>query len=330
MYLGRYADAKADLTSAEQTMTNNNALKSGVQLNLNGAIVAFLEGALDKAKQKIAESPSVSHLGLKNVLYAMVALKRSNNGIDKSELKNVANSLDQFIKRQSNWRLEAVVLKSYILYLLGDTSEFERFSYHLIELDPDMTNLHWQDPWIAYELVSSEVYTQWCPKLTKVMPDSARRSMIEAYCWLKQNRQQEAQRAADLALAKAPKDPLINAWFAVIYRDSGFEGKAGEHFSKADQYNEGMKEKEKLVLPWTLQARWLEEGRDFQAASVLWNKVISRDAESVAALTGRARYMFETGNLNEASEFASKATSNSSEYTPLLKLTYDIEGKKKL
>jgi tetratricopeptide (TPR) repeat protein len=330
MYLGRYAEAKVELTTAGQTMTNNNSLKSDVQLNLNSSIVAFLEGALDKAKQKIADTPSANHLGLKNVLYAMIALKRANASADKSELKSASNSLDQFIRRQSNWRLEAAILKSYILHLLGESAEFERYSYHLIELDPDMTNLHWQDPWIAHELVSNEVYTQWCLKLVQVMPDSARRSMVESYCWLKQNRQQEAQRAADLALAKAPKDALINAWFAVVYRDSGFEGKAGEHFAKADQYNEGLNEKEKLVLPWALQGRWLEEGRDFQAASVLWNKVVSRDTESLSAITGRARYMFETGNINEANEFAKKATSLSSDYKPLLKLTYDIEGKQKL
>lgn len=330
LYLRRFSDARRELKASQMIATTNPSIRGGDQIVTNMAIADFFEGKFAEVRAQLGQFEGQQGSGVKNVLLAISDMKRFLAGGPKELMRSASQGLGQFIRRAQNWKVEALILQAYAASMLEDKVGVEKSVDQLLESDPDLTALHWQDPWVAHELIKTEVFSEWCPKLVQRMNDSAQKNMLDGYCNLKAGREQAAQRAAEQALVKSPKDPLINAWYGIIYRDSGFEGKAGEHFAKADQYNEGLDENEKFTLPWVLQARWLEVGQDYQAASQLWNKVISRDADSLPALSGRARFMFETGNIKEAQEIAGRAKLLSPDYRPLLEITYDIEGKQKL
>jgi Tfp pilus assembly protein PilF len=234
-----------------------------------------------------------------------------------TELAPVGRSIRDFQARQWDYHGEVGFYGLYFDFLRGDRNMDEKIEKYL-DTDPRLTQDHRHNVFIYKGRASWKVMGRFCEQMVggEKLSDNPRMAAFAASCLAREGKWDGARKAIEKAVHQSPKDPLIQAWYSYILRESGDPDQASVMLARATDSNR----KGEYKLPTLLQARFSQAAEDVENAKHSWQRLYERDQNHLPALAGLAWAQMKVRSFGEASKIIDKGLRISPDYIPLLEL----------
>lgn len=255
----------------------------------NLGVVAFLEGDFLTAKNNFesALAVEVEDRSTRGEVYLMRAASEIylwDSLKNEKYLKDAEAGLNALISEYSDYRQEALLLKSFIHFSQNRKPQALTFIEQMLDTDPLLTSEHSKDPYVDRSPIGWTQLLPWCQAIRDAWPDEKLIRTFFAICLIQtKGRDIEAQTEIGVAVSQSPKDPVTHAAFAYITWIMGEESKAEMLATKAVDLNSSLK-----TLPHIVKARICEKSQNYECAVEQWQAVRALDSSSVSALGGLA------------------------------------------
>lgn len=318
----------ADLTDGQLDAADENfnrALKLDgefVPAIVNKAAVALQKGSYAEAKRLSERALKLSPAqGEAILMLAEAQLYLSKNGSNAADLAHVSKMLRDFRQRYWDFAGEVGFYALYFDYLRKDARLDDKVQAYL-DTDPRLTVDHRHNLFIFRGRAQWKVLARLCEQMTERMGNDPRASAFLASCFAREARWDSARRAIEKAVHQSPKDPLIQAWYSYVLRESGDADQASVVLGSATQANR----RGEYLLPTLLQARFCQQAGLVECARDNWQRVFERDLEYLPAIAGLAWVNAEIKSRGEAQKLVAKGLKTAPEYIPLLELRQRAES----
>jgi Flp pilus assembly protein TadD len=296
----------------------------------NLGVVSFFEGDFLSAKNHFesALGVEVENRTSRGEVYLMRAAAEIylwDNLKDDKYLKDAEAGLNSYIAEHSDYRQEALLLKSFILFATKQKEATRAMIEQMVGTDPKLTEEHSKDPYVDRSPIHWVQLLPWCEAIQKAWTGDSMVRTMHAICLVhNQGKDIEAQTEIGVAVSQNPKDPIVHAIFAYITAALGETSKAELLATKAIDLNATQLK----ALPNIVKARICEVLENFDCAVENWQAVRTLDKTSVSALGGLA---FSYLKLKKFSLFESayhEGSKYSQYYKPLLRARAlaEVEG----
>ncbi|NJM09998.1 MAG: hypothetical protein HC883_03675 [Bdellovibrionaceae bacterium] len=118
--------------------------------------------------------------------------------------------------------------------------------------------------------------------MAEKLGDGPRVATFLASCQARDARWDNARRSIERAVNQSPRDPLIQAWYSYVFKESGDPEQASVILGRATEYNR----RGEFVLPALLQARFCQSNGDVDCARDSWQQIYERDLDYLPAVAG--------------------------------------------
>jgi tetratricopeptide (TPR) repeat protein len=235
-------------------------------------------------------------------------------------LGKISAPIQEYFKAHEDFRQEEFILQAYSDVLAHNSDATLRDVRAALNADPYLTDefvhpvLYDLKPlsWTSLALIVDDI--------AKASPDTlSETKALQALAMVKIGRKDEALRYASDALKLKRTDSLLQAIQSYVLRVSGHDEEAMGALHLA-------LDKSPAPLAEVLNARVCMQNKDSACAMEQWRKILKRDPQSVAALTGLADLNLQSGEKAHAQDFMSHAKDISPVYAPLLNLADSMTG----
>ncbi len=244
------------------------------------------------------------------------------NSKSKNLLESLLRSkvvLESSVKNSQNYHQEALAYRLHIGIETKETTTLEAIAIQFLNNDPQLTDDHIQDPYIARERV------QW-DHIVKYLKSSIGSNSKNPYllaalglATFKGRNKTEGKKIIEDVHSRVPDDTLIRIVLSYVQLQTGLreEGLVGLSTTKNELG---------YSLPLILQARYCREKKDFSCTEENWNKMLAQNEKSIVALAGKAWLEIDKGRLQEARPYISKGFALDPDYIPLLQAEEYLKG----
>ena len=238
-----------------------------------------------------------------------------------AELAQVSRSIREFQGRQWDYYGEVGFYGLYFDYLRNERGLDDRIEKYL-DTDPRLTNDHRHNVFIYKGRASWKIMGRLCEQMVEKLGDNPRIATFQASCYAREGRWDSARKSIEKAVSQSPKDPLIQAWYSYVLKESGDADQASVIIARATDLNR----KGEYLLPTLMQARFSQANEDVETARKLWQRLYEKDQSYLPALAGLAWSHVKTRAFIEATKVIDKGLRISPDYIPLLELRQKGEG----
>lgn len=249
---------------------------------------------------------------------AQLFLYRQNS--NAAELAHVNKLLKDFTVRQWDYAAEVGFYSLYFDFLRGEKSFDEKLQNYL-DRDPQLTQDHRHNVFIYRGRTQWKILSRYCEQIGEKMGESPRVSTLLASCHANETRWDSARRDIEKAVHQSPKDPLIQAWYSYVLKESGDLEQASVVLGRSTESNRSGY----FVLPVILQGRFCQNNGDTACARESWQRIYEHYQEYLPAVAGLAVANAQAKNYNEAIRLVDKGLRISPDYSPLLILRQRAE-----
>jgi tetratricopeptide (TPR) repeat protein len=289
---------------------------------VNLATLNVLKGNYESAKQFAQRALQLNPAqgdALMVLAEAQLYLFKTNK--DQNALATVARMARDFRARNWDFRAELGFYEMYFDFLRGDRAMEERLRNYL-DTDPRLTEDHVHNVFIYRGRSSWKVLARLCEQMADQLGDSPRVSAFLSSCHVREARWDAARRWIEKSVHQAPKDPLFQAWYSVVLKESGDGDQASVVLGRATELNR----RGEYMLPQLLQARFCQQAGETNCAREAWLKLHELNREDLPSLAGLAWVGLQNKNKDEFTKYFKAAWKVSSDYIPLLELRSQSEA----
>lgn len=258
---------------------------------------------------------------LLTLVEAQLFLYKSNSNLN--ELNQIDRKVREFIAHPGDFFGELGFYDLYIDYLNRDRSLNDRIQSYL-DKDPRLTQDHRHNVFIYRGRAPSKIMARFCEQMTEQLGEDPRVSALKAGCNVTEQRWDLARKAIEKAVQQAPKDPLIQAWYSLVLKESGDPEQASVILGRATEFNR----RNEFGLPTLLQARFCQQQNDVDCARQNYQRLYERDLEYLPAIAGQAWVHAQQKSFSEAIKNIDHGLKLSPYYIPLLTLRQRAEAEK--
>jgi len=255
------------------------------------------------------------------LLWAEVQLYLFKSDKDLAGLNEVSRKIKEFVGQ--NWDFQSE-LGFYALYfdVLRKDRDFEENLQRYLDNDPSLTEDHRHNVFIYKGRAQWKVLARLCEQLGELASEAPRISTLIASCSAHEGRWDSARRHIEKAVHSAPKDPLIQAWYSYILRESGDGDQASVVLGRAKEADR----RGEYVLPTLLQARFCYSVGLLDCARDNWQRIYEHNLDYLPAIAGLAIVQSRNRAPSEAVKLINKGLRRSPDYIPLLELRQRAES----
>lgn len=291
---------------------------------INMSALALQKGDYRRSKNLASRTLTLSPFqGEAMLILAESQLYLSKASGTLAELVPVGRGIRDFQARQWDYNGEVGFYGLYFDFLRREKGLEEKIEKYL-DTDPRLTQDHRHGVFIYRGRASWKVMGRFCEQMIEKNIDNPRMSAFQASCLAREGKWDASRKAIEKAVHQSPKDPLIQAWYSYILRESGDGDQASVILARATDSNR----KGEYKLPTLLQARFSQANDDVENAKQSWQRLYERDPNHLPALAGLAWVNVKMRSNNEASKIIEKGLKISPDYIPLLELRQkgEVEG----
>ncbi|MGE0525760.1 MAG: tetratricopeptide repeat protein [Bdellovibrionales bacterium] len=283
---------------------------------VNMAVLHLKRGDFENAKKQALRALKISPLQGE----AMVALaeaqvqlhQKKSNGAD---LNQVSRMSKDFLQRHWDYAAEVGLYSLYLDLLREDRSLHESIQ-HYLDRDPTLTSGHRHNVFIYKDHTDWGALARICEKVGGQLREGPRVAALLSSCYAHEGRWDAARQQIEKAVNQTPKDPLVQAWYSFIMRESGDPEQASVILGRATEFNR----RGEYSLPALLQARFCQVAGDVSCARSSWQNIYERNPENLPALAGLAWVNVQAKSFSEAVKLIDRGLRISPDFIPLLEL----------
>jgi tetratricopeptide (TPR) repeat protein len=291
---------------------------------LNVAALSLQKGDYRRSKNLASRTLALSPFqGEAMLLLAEAQLYLSKGSGSLVELAPISRTIRDFQERQWDYHGEVGFYGLYFDFLRREKGLEEKIERYL-DTDPRLTQDHRHNVFIYKGRTSWKVMGRFCEQMVDKLQGDPRVAALHASCLAREGKWDAARKAIEMAVHQSPKDPLIQAWYAYVLRESGDADQSSVILARATDSNR----KGDYRLPTLLQARFSQANDDVENAKQSWQKLYERDMNYLPSVAGLAWVNTKTKSFGEASKLIDKGLRISPDYIPLLELRQkgELEG----
>jgi len=310
------------LDSAQENFQKALSFDAGyVPALVNMSSVFLQKGDYGRAKSMAAKALQASPLqgeALLSLVEAQLYLFKVNNNL--ADLNQVGKMVKDFNRKNWDFKSELGFYSLYFDFLKNERNFDERLRAYL-DRDPQLTSDHRHNVFIYRGRSQWKVLSRFCEQMAEKIGESARVGAFLASCYAREGRWDNSRRQIERAVNQLPRDPLIQAWYSYIFKESGDPEQASVILGRANDYNR----RGEYVLPALLQARFCQSNGDVECARESWHKIYEHDMDYLPAVAGLAWVHGQKKSYVEALKLVDKGLNISPDYIPLLELRQRAE-----
>lgn len=239
---------------------------------------------------------------------------------DVNQLTQIGQRIKEFRTRNWDFASELGFYQLYYDFIRRDPS-FAASMQAYLDTDPTLTQNHRHSLFIYKGRAQWKVLARLCEQMADQMGDRVNVANFLASCYSHEGRWDAARRSVEKAVHQAPKDPLTQAWYSYVLRESGDVDQASVVLGRATEMNR----RGEFKLPTLLQARFCQQAGLFDCARENWQKLYERDLDFLPAVSGLAWVHAEAKSRAESLKLINKGLRLSHDFIPLLELRQRAE-----
>lgn len=315
LHMDNYAGAKAEA-------------QKGLELNPSSGFLRVIQGVVSINESKSKEAANEYKAALeRNIVHQIVGLLlaeaeylSARDNLSADGYKNALEVLDSLIALNSAYTQEALALKLHVLIESKQVSDLERVATELLDVDPRLTEDHYEDPRLPTDRVGWEQLGRYLKRSLADVPSTPRLSAVLGYAMFRGREKLEGKKVIEDALAKSPDDKLIRAVLSYVQFLVGREEEALAGLTLAGESKD-------IKLPIILKGRNCRERKDYECSEEKWKELLEKDQKSLPAFGGLAWTYIDKDQAKEAERIVDKGLGLSPTYTPLLKARAALKKK---
>ena len=310
------------LDSAQTEFGKALALDSAyVPALVNVSAVQLQKGDYAPARTTALKALSISPLQGEALLsLAEATLYLNKVSAAGADVATTTKRLKDFDREQWDYSAEIGLYALYFDVMKGERGLEDKLQAYL-DRDPQLTADHRHNVFIYKGRAQWKVLARFCEQIAEKLGDGARVATLLAKCHAHEARWDASRRDIERAVHQSPKDPLIQAWYSYVLRESGDPEQASVILGRANEFNrQGL-----YRLPALLQARFCQKNGDVPCARENYQRIYENDLEHLPALAGLAWVYAQNKTNSEAVKLIDKGLRISPDYIPLLELRQQAE-----
>ena len=274
--------------------------------------------ARETALRALRLSPAQGEAVLTLSEAALFAYRREPSSVD---LAAVSRQIKTYRNRQWDYAGEVGFYDLYFDHLRREPQMSEKLADYL-DRDPQLTIDHRHNVFVYRGRAQWNIIARLCEQMSEQLSSVPRAAVLLGSCYAREARWDPARVAIERGVHQAPKDPLTQAWYSLVLRESGDPDQASVILGRATEFNR----RGEFMLPSLLQARFSQKVELTDSARSWWQKMYERDLEYLPALGGLATLFWKAGSRTEALPYVQKGLKISPDYIPLLELKQKAEA----
>ncbi len=304
----KYIDEAIKLESGNGLAYANLGIVNLFEAKYPEAEKAFLD-ALDRQ----INDPSIG-IQLAEASYLNSKTTGSPEGILRAKVL-----LDTNIKNSQLYLQEALAYRLHISAETKDSSSLETTAIQFLNTDPQLTDDHIKDPFLARERVEWDHITKY---LKTSITESFKSSHVLTALGLamfKSREKLDGKKIIEDSQSKSPDDKLIRSVLSYAQMQVGRDEEGSAGLTIALEGNQ-------FSLPTLLKARHCRDKKDYLCAEENWKKLLAQDDRSVVAIAGLAWTQIDKGKSSEAKELVTKGLLLDKDYIPMIRADEYLKG----
>ncbi len=237
-----------------------------------------------------------------------------------AELNHVNKMIKEFTSRQWDYAAELGFYNLYFDFLRQDKALDEKIQSYL-DRDPRLTADHRHNVFIYRGRTQWKILARLCEQMVEKLDGRPRTANFLTACYSQEARWDNARRNVEKAVNQSPRDPLVQAWYSLVLKESGDPDQASVVLGRANEYNR----RGEFVLPALLQARFCQMNKDVECARESWQKIYEHNLEALPAVAGMAWVYARNKTYAESVKLIDKGLRISPDYIPLLEMRQQAE-----
>jgi tetratricopeptide (TPR) repeat protein len=273
------------LDSAQENFNKALAIDNNhVPALVNMSALHLQKGDYVRAKSFALKALQISPFqgeALLSLAEAQLYLYKVNS--NAADLEAVNKRLKEFYQRHYDFSTEVGFYSLYYDFLKNDRGLEDKIQAYL-DRDPELTENHRHNVFIYKGRTQWKVIARFCEQIGDKLGDGARIVTFLASCHAHEGRWDTARRDIERAVHQSPKDPLIQAWYSYVLKQSSDPEQASVILGRANEYNRHGQH----VLPLLLQARFCQNNNDVECARENWQRIYEYDLDYLPGISGLA------------------------------------------
>jgi Tfp pilus assembly protein PilF len=261
-----------------------------------------------------------SHDGAEVLMLAEAAVHQFELSKDKPITDENVGYIDDYINKNLDYKLEAMVGRMYLEMLRGNkTKIYERID-QILDSDFNLTENHRHTLFIHRDRIGWNLISQWGLSATQDLDPNSHVVAFEALCLQKAGEISDAQRKIEDALIQTPKDPVVLAVDAYIMLELNSVDRAQVALEKSMDLNKDGK----LIQPLRQAAAICHMQADRECEKKSYLKILEKEPDSLMALAGLARINLQEHNEVDAKKYLVQGLHVSDHYRPFYSINKAI------
>lgn len=236
----------------------------------------------------------------------------------KSTDQAIKSELQQQLVTTAPLRKELALMLSYLHYLDQDEAALTQTMQTLIDIPLGESKDFARDLRIDGRIADWDYLEKYCAEIYANSSGSSLTKAFRSICLLEQNRDAEAQKIIDEALAENPRDPYVKM------TQAHFLMKKSRHEEAATVLK--VPALESFTSVQLLQGRNCLKSNDDTCAESQFRLAYRQNSEDVSRLAELAAWMIKKGNVKEGGELIRAGLQEHPNYKPLIALRDKLEN----
>tara|TARA_B100000749_G_C18450166_1_gene476209 strand:- start:43472 stop:45202 length:1731 start_codon:yes stop_codon:yes gene_type:complete len=290
--------------------------------HLNLGIKEMINGNWKGALQEFSRAENLQNrhpIVLLNLIRAnveMVKLSGGNKFINKAYQKiGALKTMGTFYTQ------EALLFKIYLDLYRKANVDTEASLKEFLDSNPYISENYKYNVFVNQQFIDWKALSSYCSEIIANIVESHITKAFEAFCLAKSDQLSIAKTVIEDAINRSPRDPLVNSVFSYILTKLGLDVESSVALSTALRNNSSGE----FALPSILKARLCARSGDWDCSKEEWNKVLQKQVDNVAALTGIGEAHLELGEGDLSLQFLNRARAIGDDYVPLQVLQSKLE-----
>jgi Tfp pilus assembly protein PilF len=313
-YLKEGNTSKADETFQAVLFSNESNKDARLNLGLSKILSSDPRNAL-KELNVYQRDGGLDGLATLGKVIANWAISDGQN--DTAKNKSVVDELDRYINNNSEYRLEALLLKATALQKMGDKDASQRVAKNLLDEDPQLSLDHSHNLIVDRQIIRWDRLNMYCDYLAVKWGDSAIAKSLTAFCYAQKMDYTASLTKLTAARKLLPKNNMLlslEAWMNLKQK----------RINEAQQL--AMQAESDSVLSQRVLALACEEIQNWDCADQKWRRILLGNGQDLGALRGMANYQLLRNHPDQSLEFIKKGKTISENYRPLIEIKDKIDA----
>lgn len=286
---------------------------------LNLAIIELKKGQFHKAMEDfsaIVKRHPDSMLALFGQAIASIEYARGTS--DFASLKKLMADIKENIKTTGYLREELSLILVYASSLLGDVDTLNQAVVHFLGQVPGQAKFYTHPLLVDWRFTQWDYLEKYCAELYQKQTPHAELKALRAVCLMELNRDTDADKFIQEAVAEAPKDPYV------LIVQASFLNKMGRIQEAMAVLN--MPELKPLNVRNLLLGSMCFEAHDVICVNKTYGEVYRQNKQNAMVLHGLAWSALQTKNRTGAYDYVRAGLQAEPNYIPLLELREQLES----